>query len=503
MLAAVLVLRAGTALAQTIEISPTTAQTLREGEALKVTLTVNGLATGQEASIDFPSTDRTATLDDFEVYEQATEPTSSDTPVTLSDDGGYYYYVFATNSDPAGPVTFWVVAKTNTVFQDPDLKLIIQGTMIVVSSFTNIDTSDKLTVTLTDATPLPAPTGEPTTPANLTATAGRGAVTLTWDAFDATSNNMNLVNDLNITKHQVRQSTDGGTTYGTWTDIPNSDHGGVNATTYAIGSLMDGTEYTFQVRAVNGCTATTGCGNSGPATATMATPYADGLAAPTGLTATAGNTEIRLTWTDPDDVAVQYYEYQQKEGSAAAGPWTRIPGSSATTTSYRLTRLNNGTVYSYRIRARRGRETGPASDLVTATPQGVPPAAPVLTATPRNGAVTLSWPRSVDASLQGYEYRYKIGAGAYGLWQAARERTAADCGADTASVFCTPPLRGKKRHHPAVSGGRPDQWHPAYLPHPGGERGRHHDLERGDRHAGGRRAGQAHGPDDPSGDSPH
>ena len=81
-LAAVLVLWAGPALGQTITISPTTAQTLPEGQALKVTLTVNGLAAGQVASIDFTNTGRTASVNDFEVYQQATEPSGSDTPVT-------------------------------------------------------------------------------------------------------------------------------------------------------------------------------------------------------------------------------------------------------------------------------------------------------------------------------------------------------------------------------------------------------------------------------------
>ena len=288
-------------------------------------------------------------------------------------------------------------------------------------------------------TPLPDPTGKPTTPANLTATAGKGAVTLTWDAVDVTIGNMNRLNDVQITKHQYRQSTDGGNNYGTWTDIPNSGYGEVNATTYTIGSLSDGTEYTFQVRAVNGCTATTGCGNSGAATAVMATPDADALAAPTGLTANAGNTQITLTWTDPGDATIQYYEYQQKEGSAAFGSWTEIRGSSATTTSWRSTGLDNGTAYSYRIRARTDQEVGPASDAVTATPQGTPPATPVLTATPRSGGVTLSWPNPVDVSILRYEYQYKIGTGIYGSWQPARERTAEDCGSSRDNR-CRPPF---------------------------------------------------------------
>ena len=78
------VLLAGPVLAQTVTISPTEAQTLREGEALEVTLTVNGVTTGQEVSIDFPTEGRTASTADFELYQQATKPTGSDTPVTLT-----------------------------------------------------------------------------------------------------------------------------------------------------------------------------------------------------------------------------------------------------------------------------------------------------------------------------------------------------------------------------------------------------------------------------------
>ena len=276
-------------------------------------------------------------------------------------------------------------------------------------------------------------TTKPTQPANLTAVAGKGAVTLTWDAVDESLANTNVANDVQITKHRYRQSTDGGANYGTWTDIPNSAHGGVNANSYTIGSLTDGTEYTFQVRAVNSF------GNSDPATAIMATPDADAPPRPTGLTATPGNTQVTLTWDDPRAASPNafYYEYQQKEGRAPFGPWREIPDSNAATTTFRLTGLQNGTAYSYRIRVRTGLRSI-SSGVVTVTPQGAPPAAPVLTAIPRNGGVTLSWPNPFDVSLA-YEYQYKIGAGAYGPWRVARERTAEDCGSSSSRPFCRRP----------------------------------------------------------------
>ena len=154
--------------------------------------------------------------------------------------------------------------------------------------------------------------------------------------------------------------------------------------------------------------------------------------------ATAGNTQVTLTWDDPGNATITFYEYQQKVGLAAFGDWTEIRDSTATTTSHRLDDLDNDTAYSYRIRAGRGSFTSLASDAVTATPRGAPPAAPVLTATPGNGGVTLSWPDPVDASLTGYDYQYRAGTGAYGVWRPARERDEEDCGTFTGGL-CSPP----------------------------------------------------------------
>ena len=364
------VLLAGPVLAQTVTISPTEAQTLREGEALKVTLTVNGLTTGQEVSIDFTDTGRTASAADFEVYQQATEPTDSDTPVTLQDQDGFYYYIFATNSDPAGPVTFWVLAKTDTVILEPDETLFVKGGMYDSTTIDLITDSSDLKVTLKDATPIPDPTGKPTTPANLMATAGRrGEIRLTWDAIDATSSNTNRVNDVNITKHQVRQSTDGDISDETWTDITNSAYGEANAASYTIGSLTPGTEYTFQVRAVNGCTTTTGCGNSDPSSSVTGTPGPTGKpTTPANFAATPGRGAATLTWDAIDitssntnrvnDLNITKHQVRQStDGGANYGTWTDIPDSGygeANAASYTIRGLIDDTEYTFQVRALNG-----------------------------------------------------------------------------------------------------------------------------------------------------
>ena len=413
-------------------ISPTGSVNVTEG-GTAVAITVSVVNVPQDttkARLGLLTIQKTAgvTTGDFNLYD--TDPTmGSPTPLSLLDAVNELFpQIYRAQWNEGTPTDIPTSGTFNYWLEVLDDGVLFEGTEALEISFaihgsgvaTPTAESATLTVNVTDA-PLPAPTDKPTTPANLAATAGKGAVTLTWDAVDGTSSNTNRVNDVQITKHQVRQSTDGDITDETWTDIPSSAYGGVNATSYTIGSLTDGTEYTFQVRAVNACTATTGCGNSDAATEVKATPVATALAQPTGLTATAGNTEITLTWTDPGNAAILYYEYQQKEGAAAFGPWTEIRDSNSTTTSYRLTGLDNGTAYSYRIRARTHVKPSPASDAVTATPQGAPPAALVLTATPRNGGVTLSWPDPVDASIIGYEYQYKVGTGVYEPWQTAPE----------------------------------------------------------------------------------
>ena len=91
-------------------------------------------------------------------------------------------------------------------------------------------------------------------------------------------------------------------------------------------------------------------------------------AKPSGFSATAGNTQVSLNWSNPNNSDITGYEYQQKEGGGSYGSWTAISSSSATTTSHTVTGLTNGTAYSFRIRAVAGTVQGTQSDEATATP---------------------------------------------------------------------------------------------------------------------------------------
>ena len=100
-----------------------------------------------------------------------------------------------------------------------------------VSDFPPLTEGEQVTVRLTHP-PLPPP------PANLRASPDDGEVALSWNAPAS-----------GVTRHEYRYKTDG--EYGGWTAIPDSARGENYASGYTVAWLVNGTAYTFQVRAVN------------------------------------------------------------------------------------------------------------------------------------------------------------------------------------------------------------------------------------------------------------
>ena len=95
-------------------------------------------------------------------------------------------------------------------------------------------------------------------------------------------------------------------------------------------------------------------------TVTLPTP-----AKPSGFSATAGDGQVTLSWTDPSDSSITRYQLQQDEGD-----WADITGSGATTTEHVVYGLTNGDEYSFAILAVNANGSGPASDTERATPIG-------------------------------------------------------------------------------------------------------------------------------------
>ena len=131
--------------------------------------------------------------------------------------------------------------------------------------------------------------------------------------------------------------------------------------------------------------------------------------APTGLTATPGNSQVTLSWAAPaSDGGSPVSGYDLYVGTtadlSANAPVARVTGTVVT-----VTNLINGTRYYFGVTAVNRVGDGPLSNELSAVPLTVPGAPIGLTATPGNSQVTLSWgaPRpgvrrsAATASLRG------------------------------------------------------------------------------------------------------
>ncbi len=227
----------------------------------------------------------------------------------------------------------------------------------------------------------------------VTATPGNALVTLSW------SN----PNDASITKYQIKQWT-GSSESGSWTDISGS---GSSTTSHVVRGLTNGVRYSFRIRAVTGTNAS---GTpSDPVSETPAT-QPDKPA----VTATpAGDSLVRLSWSNPNDASITGYQIKRWTGSSERGRWTDISGSGKDTITYTVPGLTNGVRYHFRIRAMAGRVPGMGSDVASATPVADKP---IVTATPGNAQVTLSWSNPNDASITGYQIKQWTGSSESGSW---------------------------------------------------------------------------------------
>ena len=107
---------------------------------------------------------------------------------------------------------------------------------------------------------------------------------------------------------------------------------------------------------------------------------------PTGVTATAGDGQVTLSWSNPGDGNISKYQYHLRIGDTGNNwrGWTNISGSNANTVSHTVTGLTNGQIYTFVVRAFIGSRAGPESSYVFATPM----APPGVTINPTSLAVT-------------------------------------------------------------------------------------------------------------------
>ena len=237
------------------------------------------------------------------------------------------------------------------------------------------------------ATPRAAITA-PTAPRDLEAEPGDTQVRITWSppADDGGSD---------LTGYQIR-----GGLRTTWLTLPATETGPAT-----FGTLENGREYTFSVRAVNEI-------GPGPIAMVNATPRGVLAApsAPRNLAVAPGDAEVTLTWEPPAEDGgsdITGYQYQVDQGD-----WK--DGGTADARSVVVSDLENGRSYTFSVRAVNGRGPG-AVEMVEATPRpaAIAPTAPRdLAAEPGDTMVTLTWsPPANDggSDLTGYQYQVDQG----------------------------------------------------------------------------------------------
>jgi kumamolisin len=155
------------------------------------------------------------------------------------------------------------------------------------------------------ATP-PAPVPPPV-PTGLTATAGDGAVTLSWGASSG------------ATSYNVYRSTISGGEGST------PIKSGITATTYTDPTATNGTTYYYEISATNSA------GTSGPSNEVWAAPVASNLAIVAGPNATVSKTSAQIQWTT-NVAATSVARY-----GTSAGKLTKTVSTSALVANHSLT----------------------------------------------------------------------------------------------------------------------------------------------------------------------
>ena len=244
-------------------------------------------------------------------------------------------------------------------------------------------------------TPVTPPTSEaaffnvigawvPTAPTNLVASSGAQQVSLTWNP------------SAYATSYIIYMST---SQTGPFTPVS----WGVNATNYYYTGLTVGATYYFEVAGAN-------ANGYGPPSNVAGATVLSGLAAPMNLTATAGNSEVSLSWT-------QVYGATNYQAYLKTGPSTyTLIATGLTTTAFLDTGLVNGTSYTFVVTATNASSTSPYSLPASATPVGSLSNAPTnLTAVGNYSgtpAIDLNWTAGyVDDSVTVYRSPPPTGTG--------------------------------------------------------------------------------------------
>ena len=239
----------------------------------------------------------------------------------------------------------------------------------------------------------------PSIPTSLTAIARNTIVDLSWTA-PSTNQDGSTLTDLAGYNIYRRVGTSG---------IYEKINSSVNTpATFQDTGRTNGTTYFYKITAID-----TG-NNEGNFSAEVSTTPAErgsiaGPAPPTGLTATAGNTTVDLSWTAPTrnedgTILTDLDGYNIYRATGSGGTFEKINTSINKPSSFQDTGRTNGTTYFYKVASvDTASNESNLSSQASAQPVDVAPGAPVnLVATSGTDKVTLTWTENEETDLAGY-----------------------------------------------------------------------------------------------------
>ncbi|MES2308415.1 MAG: fibronectin type III domain-containing protein [Verrucomicrobiota bacterium] len=189
------------------------------------------------------------------------------------------------------------------------------------------------------------PVAPPVAPTGLIGTPGNTQATLSWSATAG------------ATSYKVQRSTTTGTGYVDFTGNT------VTAPTVTLTNtgLTNGTTYYYVVFAIN-------AGGTSPKSNEVNVVPTPVPAAPTGLTATAGNAQAILNWTAVSGAT----SYKVQRSTTSGSGYVDFTNNTVTAPTVTLTNsgLTNGTTYYYVVKAINGSGTSGNSNQASVTPSG-------------------------------------------------------------------------------------------------------------------------------------
>ena len=139
----------------------------------------------------------------------------------------------------------------------------------------------------------------------------------------------------------------------------------------------------------------------------MVITYSTGVpSAPTSVSGTAGNTNVALQWTAPNQGADPITDYIIQYSSNGGSSWT-TDDTGSTSTSATVPALTNGTGYIFEVEAVNAIGNGPFSAPTgTLTPSGPPGPPTINSITPGDGTLQVNFtPPTTNQPITGYQYQ--------------------------------------------------------------------------------------------------